>query len=164
MEKQKAKIIKASKALQSKAGQGDISAEAITKAEIAIKDNTRDFMPLAENLLIQLSNNIENVRRGGSDDKTLIKGLSKPVMELKSNAKMFGYDLVTNLANIMLDFLESIESPDALAVDIVEAHHKTLSLILAKKMSGDGGAMGPVLQKELQAAIQRYFVQKKKAN
>ena len=161
MERQKTKIIKATKALQNKAGQGDISPDAVKKAETAIKTGTQDFTPLAENLLIQLANSTEKARRAGYADKSLIRGITKPVMELKSNARMFGYDLVTDLANIMLDFLESIEKLDALSVDIVEAHHKTLSLILEKKMSGNGGTLGASLQKELRAAVQRYFAQLK---
>ena len=49
-----ARITKASKALQQKAGTGDIDAALIKKADKFIEDNTEDFEPLAAELLQRL--------------------------------------------------------------------------------------------------------------
>lgn len=162
MEKQKAKIIKASKTLQVKAGTGDVAPAALAKAEQAISANAeKDFVPLAEGFMMKLFYGIENARRGAAVSKELIGGMTRPVMELKANAKMFKYDLVTNLSNIVLDFLEALPELDENAIEIVDALHKSVSLILTKRMSGDGGAVGATLQKELQSAVERYSVKKK---
>ncbi len=161
------KVIKASKALQSKAGKGEIAPRAIAAAEEALIRNSEDFTPLAQKLLDALMAGIENARgligvaHHPETKKEIAAEMTKPVMQLKANARMFKYDLVTSLANIMLDFLETIDDVDDDAVEIVTAHHKTLSLIVARKMTGDGGVHGPVLQKELTLACRRYFDSRK---
>lgn len=162
MEKQSAKIIRASRSLQMKAGKGDIPSEQVQVAESIIVNNDEDFLAIADNFLMRLHNAIEMANRDtGAKKSDLISGMVKPVMELKANARMFKYNLITSLANIMLDFLETLEHLDDTAIEIVAAHHKTLSMIVAKKMAGDCGQIGITLQKELQSACQRYLAHKK---
>ncbi len=71
--------------------------------------------------------------------------------------------MVGNLANIMLSFLESIDTLDEDALSIVSGHHDSLKLILSSKMTGDGGKDGPVMVTELKDACARYYKKKKKA-
>ena len=151
------KIIAASKTLQAKAGNGDIPQGLIVRAEQSIQQNAEDFLPIAQGFLNRLKDGIEKGHQGSGSKEGLLSGLTSPVMDLKANARMFKYDLVTSLANIMLDFLEHLDELDDTAIDIVAAHHQTLTLIIAKKMSGDGGPMGETLQKELVSAIGRYI-------
>ncbi len=155
---EQAKIIKASKDLQVKAGSGQVGAEKIKRAEETIESNTHDFVPTAEEFLERLENGISAARKGDGTEVDLIAGMTRPVMELKANAQMFKYDLVSILANVMLGFLEHIRSLDKDAIDIVEAHHKTLSLIIHKRMKGDSGSNGALLKMELEDAVQRYFI------
>lgn len=155
------KITPASKSLQIKAGKGDIPPPIVEHAEETLKNNNEDFQSIAIGFLDRLEKAVARARNNEDMKDELIDGMTKPVMELKANARMLKYDLVTSLANIMLDFLETIEDLDRNAVEIVAAHHRTLTLIIAKQMKGDGGAVGITLQKELQSAVQRYFTQKK---
>lgn len=158
------KITPASKSLQIKAGKGDIPPPIVERAEETLNNNTEDFQSIAIGFLDRLDKAVRKARNLEGLKDELIDGMTKPVMEMKANARMLKYDLVTSLANIMLDFLETIEDLDPTAVDIVAAHHRTLSLIIAKEMKGDGGTVGITLQKELQSAVQRYFVQKKQSD
>jgi len=152
------KIIKASKELQLKAGTGNIEARRIERAEKVIESNPHDFVPTAQEFLERLENGIRAARKGSGTQADLIAGVTRPVMELKANAQMFKYDLVSILANVMLGFLEHIQSLDKDAIDIVEAHHKTLSLIIHRQMKGDNGSNGALLKMELEEAVQRYFI------
>ncbi|PZP57287.1 MAG: hypothetical protein DI586_01000 [Micavibrio aeruginosavorus] len=156
----KTKIIKASRSLQMKAGSGIIPAEKVLKAEDAIIKNDEDFFPIAKMLLTKLQDAVHVARTKDAEKKELIEAVIKPVMELKANAQMFKYDLVTTLANIMLNFLESIGTLDKNALAIVEAHHRTLVLIISQKMSGNGGQAGAMLEKELRQACGRYLAKK----
>ena len=45
-------------------------------------------------------------------------------MELGVNAGTFKYELIGNLANIMLTFLEALRVADDNAIEIVNAHEK----------------------------------------
>lgn len=157
------KIIKASTMLQQKAGTGDVDIKKVEKAENTIQNNSEDFLPIATEFLDRLELGVVRAREDHLSMPDKIAGMTRPVMELKANARMFKYDLVTSLANIMLGFLENITSLDKDAIDIVAAHHTTLKAIIVKKMKGDGGANGSLLKAELEDACQRYFKKRKPA-
>jgi hypothetical protein len=78
-------------------------------------------------------------------------------MELKANGTMFKYELVSEFASTMLSFLEHIEQLDNDAIQIIDAHEKTLSALVAKRMKGHGGAVGAQLCKELEDVCGRYY-------
>ncbi len=157
-ERTKARVITASRILQTKAGRGKIDDHKIRACQDALAQKTSDFKPVAIEFLDQLEIALENAAQSEEGDLDTHKAkIFKPVFDLKASAKMFKYDLVTIMTNIMVDFLERIKTLDQDAVEIVRAHHKTLTLIVLKKMSGTGGDSGKALAKELQSACARYF-------
>ena len=83
--------------------------------------------------------------------------LSRPVMELKGNGGMFGYRLITEIADIVLNFLENISELNEDVFEILEVHQKTLKIIIANKLAGDGGRVGKELAQELFKACNRYY-------
>lgn len=153
------KIHRADKSLQAKVGLINVTEEQIANAERAIEDVREEFGPLAIQLLEKLAQAAEAARSNPAAASSK-ESLIQPVMQLKANAKMFGYDLVTSLANIMLGFLESVDVMDATSVEIVAAHHKTLKLIIDRKMTGNGGPIGSKLEAELRSACMRYLAKK----
>lgn len=150
------KIIKASNKLQMKAGAGDIDKAYIERAEKVIENNTENFSEIGREFLDRLAAGVDRARSTDLPMKDKIAGMTQPVMELKANARMFKYELVSELANVMLGFLESIKELDKDAIEIVAAHHATLSAIITEGRKGDGGESGPMLRKELESACQRY--------
>lgn len=143
--------------LQAKIGPGPLDMEAVKECQKIIDDNDVDFGPLAKEHLASLSRGVEKAFKGEGDEKTLIAGIVNPVMQIKANAGMFKYDLLGRMSNIMLNFLETIEKLDKDVLDIVKAHHSTLTLIINNEMKGDGGTVGAQLEKELKEACKRYF-------
>lgn len=156
-ENQKPLVHKANYQLQKKIGKGPIDTKALERAQSMIEEATEDFEPLAMTFLSKLSIAIGDAQKDVGSVDNQIKNMTSPVMELKANAKMFKYDLVSSLANIMLGFLETINELDKDAIEIVAAHQQTLQLIVMKKMTGDGGEHGQLFQRELRDAVQRYF-------
>lgn len=155
-QKSKHKKIPASKELQQKIGTGHISPLAIERAEKTIKENSVDFSPVGLEFLERLDKALNNVDEN-SDIQQQKVSIIKPVMELKANAKIFHYELVGNLANIMLNFVEAIETLDKDAIAIVRGHHDSLKLILTNKMTGNGGENGKTMIAELNDACNRYY-------
>lgn len=153
----KVKITKASKVLQQKAGTGDIDPELISRAELFLQNNDEDFTPLALELLAQLARTLERIRKHSVRTPEVLLELEGPVMQLKANGKMFKYDLVTSLASITLDFLESIDVLDNDVLDLVTVQLASLQVIVARKMKGSGGLDGMRLRSELEEACQRYY-------
>lgn len=154
-EENEVKVIKANTMLQAKVGSGPLSTAVVDRMQKVMEENTVDFQPLAQEFLAQLDEVIQRANADGLESVSKSE-FTAPVMQLKANASTFKYHLVGRLANIMLNFMENLPKMDKVALDIVSAHHTTLSAIVAKKMMGDGGEHGIAFENELLAAIERY--------
>ena len=150
------RIIRATNLLRSKIGTGKISPEVIQECQKVIEENDIDFSPLAREFLDSLAQTIRLTRAREISEQQAVERMAGCVMQLKANAAVFHYRLVGNLAQVMLGFLESLTHIDDNALEIVDAHHKTLNAIIAKQMKGDGGKHGQELQQELIQACERY--------
>ncbi len=159
--KKNVKVIKADKALQTRIGTGPLDEKAVERSQKVIDDNDVDFAPLALEYLGKLEEAIAHAQSGKLDMRTAVQEMTAPVMHLKANASTFKYNLIGNLANVMLRFMESIKELDADVIAIVSAHHQTLKAIILKKMSGNGGDVGRIMEEELKGACARYFSKKK---
>lgn len=157
MSEKKPKFIKVENKIQKKAGYGEIADVAISRSENIIINNTVDFKEVAAPILANLRATVKLARENPEQLETIRQELIKPIMELKANGAMFKYDLIGSLAGIMLSFLEHILQLNNDALEIIEAHEKTLTLIVAKSIKGDGGALGKQVVQELEGACARYY-------
>ncbi len=157
MTDKKAKIIKVENKLIKKAGYGELPESVIARSETVIGNNNIDFRDIAEPILSRLRFSIAHARQTPDEIASVTKNLINPVMELKANGSMFKYDLIGQLASIMLSFLEHIKDFNHDALEIIEAHEKTLTLIVTKQIKGDGGKLGAQLVEELESACSRYY-------
>ncbi len=149
--------IKANHILQAKVGLGIVDEATIAKAQSVIDKNTFNFTPIAMMFLSQLHDGLEIAKHEQTTNRRSIERLINPVMQIKANARIFKYDLLGNLAGIMLDFLEKLNVLDKDVIEIVEAHEKTLSHIVSTEMRGAGGQIGTSLETELEGACTRYM-------
>lgn len=155
-----AKIIKANRLLQAKVGSGNIDDERISKSQTIIESDSTDFAPMAQEFLNQLEKALTLVPKEPTNVKKSIQPIIVEIMQIKANAAMFNYNLMGTLANIVLNFLENLDSWDQSTHDIVEAHLKTQRLIINNGMKGNGGEYGTQLTTELRDACNRYFARK----
>jgi len=151
------KKIKANNLLQAKVGLGNLSEETLLKSQSIFDNNTIDFRPIAFKFMEQFKDGLDIVKDKGERNRRAIERLVNPVMQIKANARIFKFSLLGDLSSIMLNFLESLNELDSDALDIVEAHHKTLYLIIKDDMRGDGGYAGQSLETELDNACKRYM-------
>lgn len=154
--KQTSRIIAAKKDLQQKTGNGNVRPDLIKKSEIVIEKTKIDFIPMAIEFLKNFRNAINAAEKANAPCKKIKEELIISIMQLKANAHIFKYDLIGDLSNTTLDFLESIEEIDSLILEILNAQHKTLSHLVNTNMKGNGGKIGENLKKELQEAYKRY--------
>jgi hypothetical protein len=157
MSEKKPKFIKVENKLQKKAGFGEIADVSIARSETILLNNTVDFKEIATPILYNLRDIIQMAKDNPQDINTMRQELIKPIMELKANGAMFKYDLIGTLASIMLSFLEHINQLGKDALEIIDAHEKTLTLIVAKSIKGDGGPLGKQVTEELENACTRYY-------
>lgn len=152
-----ARILKANHLLQAKVGIGSIDESKIAKSQRLMDKLAVDFPVMASDYLDRLGFALESARKGDESPAYLIQAMTEPVMQIKANAAMFNFALVGSLANVMLNFLETLDHIDKDVIDIVDAHHKTLKLLINNNMQGDGGEYGKQLQDELKDVCRRYF-------
>lgn len=157
MSTNQAKVIKVENKLRQKAGVGDISEAVIAASEVIIQSNQVDFKEVATPILQKLRAAIIKAQQEPDNIESVSKVMVDCVMELKANGPMFKYELVGNLASVMLSFLEHIHTFDKDSVEIIGAHEKTLSAIIDKGIKGDGGPLGTQLRSELEGACERYY-------
>jgi len=155
----KPKIIKADTSLQQRIGTGPLNPNLVDRAEIVMKSQANiDFAPVASDFLRELSQAIEDCKAGKyTNKKEAMAAVTAPVMQLKANSKTFGYDLIGDMANVMLNFVETIREVDKDVIEILQAHHTTLNAIVVKKIKGTGGDYGRQMTAELQGACRRYI-------
>ncbi len=156
-QKQKARYIDPPNILRQKVGAGGIDPLRLTRGEEYIDNNDMDFTPYAQEIMQRLNDIMAEAKAGKIKGKSAVDLLTRPIMELKANGGMFRYMLVSEIADIVLNFLESIDKLDADAFDILDAHQNTLHVIISNKLQGGGGKEGRALALELYEACKRYF-------
>lgn len=155
--KSKAKFITPPNRLKARVGSGGIDEKKIEAAQTAIEKADIDFLPMAQKFLEQWIEATNEISSSPDKFQESIERLIYPVMQIKANGGMFRYNLLSNVADIALQFLEEIETFDADVLKVVRAHENAVRVILANKMTGDGGRQGQELINELDKACQRYF-------
>lgn len=158
------KIIKASKDLQQKVGTGTVETQMIEKAEKVIVENKVDFAPIAKPQMDQLKAAIAEAKKDTSNTKKITESLSTPIMNIKANAATFNYPLVSGLTDAVLTFLEEVKNIDKKTLQIADLLHMTITLILARKMSGDGGNEGKALLAAFRDVCRKHAAKMAKAS
>lgn len=153
------KIITPRNVLREKIGYGGIDPVVLERAEEVIRSSETElnYADYARDFLAQMEKIMLEARKPGRDDQRIIKALTGPVMDLKASGGMFGYALVSEIADVILDFLEGLNTLNDDAIEIFDIHHKTLNAIITNGLKGNGGASGLSLSKELYGACQRYY-------
>jgi hypothetical protein len=159
----KAEFVMPLNSLKSKVGTGGLSEAILNKAEALLENNVVDFMPLADMYLNALLKGIEAARKADMEQKktgdgeALISAMLYPAMQLKANGGMFRYQLVTQMSERLIEFLEVIDNTDTEALEIVLAFHATIRAVVLGRIMGDGGRHGVELMRALEEACVRYF-------
>lgn len=145
--------------LKKKVGSGGFDKKKIEKAQELIENNEIDFTPVAQELLGDLQTIIADIRSGKLGGESAIEKLFFPAMQLRTQGGMFQYPLVSKICDVLINFLETVKAPDADAMEIVAAYHRTLSAVLSKDMKGKNfaGGAGGDLCKALTDACGRYY-------
>lgn len=154
----KAKYTTPPNRIKSKAGHGGIPADRIDQANDVLEATDMDFLPYAEKFLESLKTAIALAKDSNNiSDEEKRENLAKPAMEFKANGKIFRYNLITEVAEILLHFIDTLPELNKDAVKVIEAHYTCIEIILNNDMKGDGHKEGYNLLKELDAACKRYF-------
>ena len=144
----KARIIKPTNSLKAKIGSGGIPDERIQRAQDHIESAEIDFTPMAAEFLQELETELKPSNNPPSS------AMINAIMQLKGCGGMFRYQLISDVANNALHFVEGLETLNDDAVDVLKGHTQTIRTILTE----NGGPHGRILLKELHDARERYHL------
>lgn len=144
-----------SRELKRKAGHGSIPAERIEKAQKCIDEPDINYPDYAREYTTMLKNAIE--QKETRDEQDIHKTILHAFMMLKGSGRMFGYKLVTEIANNGMHFFENVSTINEDAITVIKAHYDAITTILDHKIQGDGGKLGYELSHELYQATKRYY-------
>lgn len=156
--RQAKKIVKPDLMLQKKVGLGDIPDDAVARSQKIIDDCRVNFLPIAQDFLYQFEGLVERLDAHGDhpSGRRVIESASIPVMQLKANSRVFKYNLLGDVAHILLTFMDGIQVLDKDALDVLVAHKKTMRHIITEDMAGTGGFIGDTFTDELRKLCERY--------
>jgi hypothetical protein len=153
----RAELITPPNTLKEKVGSGGLDENVINKAQALLESNNVDFAPIAGMLMDVLNEAIQSAKSGALKGEPAIEALIYPAMQLKAQGGMFHYPLVTEISNILVNFLETVTDLDKDVIDIIVAHKMTINAVVAGKIQGDGGTTGRELRNALMDACNRFY-------
>lgn len=149
--------------IKQKVGTGGLADSVIDKAQKAVQNSNVDFRPTGLEQLGQIKEVYALAKNKSTNytDLDLINMMIAPAMQMKANGGMFGYDLVTTVSDLFVQFLESLTTLDDDILQVINGFISALNVILASDLKGSGGKDGTALVKELSAAWTRLDKKKK---
>ncbi len=155
-----AELINVPNILKAKVGSGGLNDKILDRAQDLLESHSEDFVPLAEIYLSRMKEAINSAKSStiNADNlEEMITDILVPCVQLKANGSMFNYPLVTRIAGKFAQFMEVVDTLDNQTLDIANAFHATIKIVVAGKIKGDGGKQGDALLNELNNACMRYF-------
>ena len=149
-------VIKAEKYLQQKVGKGQVSPNLVVTSETVMEETKIDFIPIAKGFLAEFKSALNAAEKETKSAKEIKEDITLCVMQLKANAHTFKYDLIGELSEATLEFLEGTNKLDDLILEILNGQYTTLTHLVDTNTDGDGGEIGKVLKAELYEAYNRY--------
>jgi len=157
----KAELIAPPNRLKEKVGSGGIDETVLIKAQELLENNSIDFKPIAQMLVDLLHEAIADVKSGGLKGEQAIEAMLYPAMQMKAQGSMFHFPLISEISNILVNFLETVDNTDKDVMDIVVAHKMAINAVLSSHIKGDGGKVGRELRDALLDACARYYKSRK---
>lgn len=156
---QNAEIIRPPNKIKEAVGNGGLDAQVLRKAQTALEINASgiDFRPQAREMIEILQKAYDKASSGAATGTDAIEAMIHPAMQLKAQGGMFKYALLTEICNILVNFLETAEKVDQNSLAIVHVHLLTIRAIINRSMVGDGGPAGKELRDALMDACNRYY-------
>jgi hypothetical protein len=143
--------------LKEKAGSGGFDEKVVAKAQDQIKNNKVDFQPIAAELMAQLEKALADVNAGKTKGAAAMREILAPSMQLKAQGSMFHYPLVSDISNILVNFLETVTDIDAGVMEIIMVHKTSIAAALSDKIKAEDKAKrGKELCSALLDTCERY--------
>ena len=154
-----AEIIEVPNPLKTKVSYGPdgVDAAMLEKAEAMIANLQGDFVVWVQDDLKKLQQFFDTASGQPEAERALaMKEVFGVLHDMKGQGGSFGYPLVTSISNTLCRFMESITNYGPQEMEAILIHINTLRLIVAERLSGDGGIKGEKLVKGLELVLHKF--------
>ncbi len=136
-------------------GPGSIDLEDLERAEKVMQDLADDYLEWVAKDLINLRGEFEKLRDGEGDSVAGIDRIFQISHDIKGQGGSFNYDLMTFVGNQLCRFVEKIDKKKVgpLEFEVIDLHIASMQMVLAQKLTGDGGEIGAQLLSGLEKVI-----------
>lgn len=136
---------------------GGIDLDALDKAESIIAGMQDSYLEWVEEDLEKLVALYDKAKAAGTGQRKAIFGdIFSVSHDVKGQGGSFDYPLMTVIGNHLCRFIERIDGePSDKHLDVIKVHIDAMRMVIAKRMSGEGGRIGDGLVRGLIAAIDK---------
>ncbi len=146
------KVITPPNKIKEKVGDGGIDPQNIKKAEETMSESTETFAEAAQEDLAIIAKAIESVSKGEMKAAQAIREINAAAFELKSNAGMFNYTLVTDISTSLFQLTDMLEDINDESLNVLQLHYQSIRAAMASGGKADSPENGKALIKGLMAA------------
>ncbi len=138
-------------------GADGVDAAMLEKAEALIANLQGDFVVWVQEDLKRLQQHFDNAKALPVEDRAhAMKEVFGVLHDMKGQGGSFGFPLVTTITNQLCRFMETRTSFGQAEMDTISLCINTVRLIVAERMSGDGGMKGEKLLKGIELVFQKF--------
>ena len=138
-------------------GNGQLDRRVLDKAQSAINKYAPEYPDNVERDLDILNAVTQELMEVPEEQQAgVLKRLSKVANDVQSLGTTFGYDLITAFGQSLCRYTDSMQSANSNQMVMIRAHVDTISIVLHRKIKGDGGEEGRLLASELKKALEKH--------
>jgi len=133
---------------------GDLDADLAARlaaAEAALAEMTTDLESIIGDDMVMAAKAYQTAMTEPDQAEAALKDVYTGFHNIKGIGGSFGFDLVTNVANNLCQFLKQADGPSDAVLEHVAHHLHALQEIVEAELSGDGGEQGQAILERLQS-------------
>ena len=131
---------------------GHIRREAIEMAERAVELLSNNYINVARGQVVEILARMNVIHQTPKECSGALMELSIISREIKGQARSCSYNLLTQVAESLYNFVSKHKSPDRRDIEFMDAHIAVMQHIINHNLRGDGGEIGKELLKTITVA------------
>ena len=119
---------------------------------------TDDFVTAAQATLVEFDSALADARAGTRSDggdarHAALQQVFRHAHDLRGLGGTFDYPLITHIGSSLCDLITQLEQVTDLHLDVIELHVSALKLVIAERITGDGGRQGQELTANIEVMV-----------
>jgi hypothetical protein len=140
--------------LKTRMGAGvGIDATLAKRAEAAVENMQGNFLKHVSDATGDIAEQSELVEKSGTGGAGHVAAISRISQDLKKRGIAIGYPMIGDICESLCSYIEHLEGPEDMAVQIVESHTDAIRSVVSNDIGGDGGSLGQALVESLKLLV-----------